>query len=326
MDKVDKRVIHHHSKLIFQNLRQLGAILLLLVHAFFAPLKASCESQLQSRQIRLENAIESEKPQRWSSFLPIWGEEARKRGYELPLPLGISANFYYERQDFKVQDLEVAFDGGNFISIGDFIRLEDIDTRQSNINLRLDAWLFPFLNVYGLFGFTEGNMDGEVFVPGRPPLLPALTIPLDIDYEGPTYGGGATLAGGLRLPARPSMTVFAVADGNLTRTDLDFVDDNLESGSKIDAFVFSSRLGVRERINESIHGAVWVGAMYQNVAQDFEGRVKSLNISFKVEQEPQHPWNALVGARLEAGRHFDFILEGGLGGRRSILGTLSYRF
>ena len=169
-------------------------------------------------------------------------------------------------------------------------------------------------------------MDGKVFVPGRPPILPELTIPLDIDYEGPTYGGGATLAGGFRLPPRPSMTMFVVADGNLTRTDLDFVDDNLESGSEIDAFVFSSRLGVRERINESLNGAVWVGAMYQKVAQDFKGRVKSLNISFKLEQEPQHPWNALIGGRLEAGRHFDFIVEGGFGGRKSILGSLSYRF
>jgi hypothetical protein len=128
------------------------------------------------------------------------------------------------------------------------------------------------------------------------------------------------------LPQRKSLTLFAVADGNLTQTDLDFVDDNLESGSEINAFVFSSRIGVRERINESLNGAVWVGAMYQKVAQEFEGRVKSLDISFKVEQEPKHPWNALIGGRLEAGHHFDFIVEGGFGGRKSILGTVSYRF
>jgi hypothetical protein len=107
---------------------------------------------------------------------------------------------------------------------------------------------------------------------------------------------------------------------------LDFLDDNLESGSEINAFVFSSRLGVRERINQSLIGALWVGAMYQKVTQDFEGRVKSLNISFKVEQEPKHPWNALIGGRLEVGQHFDFIVEGGFGGRKSILGTISYRF
>ena len=135
---------------------------MLLACTFFTPLKASCESQMQSGQNRLENTFEAQESQRWSSFLPIWGEEARKRGYELPLPFGISANFYSEKQDFEVQDL-------------------------------------------------------------------------------------------------------------------DFVDDNLESGSEINAFVFSTRLGVRERINPSLIGAVWVGAMYQKVSQDFEGRVKSLN-------------------------------------------------
>jgi hypothetical protein len=163
---------------------------MLLACTFFAPPKASCESQLQSGQNRRENTFESEEPQRWSSFLPIWGEEARKRGYELPLPFGISANFYSEKQDFEVQDLKIAFGDGGFRSIGDFIQLGDIDTSQSNYNLRLDAWLLPFFNIYGLIGFTEGNMDGKVFVPGRPPFLPAVTIPLDIDYEGPTYGGG----------------------------------------------------------------------------------------------------------------------------------------
>jgi hypothetical protein len=309
MGKVDNRGIHLSSKPNFQKLRPLGAILLLLACTFLAPVEAA-----------------PQEPQRWSSFLPIWGDEARKRGYELPLPFGISANFYSERQDFEVQDLEIAFGNGEFISIGDFIKLQDIDTRQSNYSVRLDAWLLPFFNVYGLVGFTEGNMEGEVFVPGRPPILPALTIPLDIDYEGPTYGGGVTLAGGFSLPQRQSLTVFGVADGNLTQTDLDFLDDNLESGSEINAFVFSSRLGVRERISESLKGALWVGAMYQKVAQDFEGRVKSLDISFKIEQEPQHPWNALVGGRLEAGQHFDFIVEGGFGGRKSILGTISYRF
>jgi len=117
MGKADNRGIQVLSKPGSQKLRSLGAILLLLACTFFTPPQAFCQSRLQGRQLGLENSIEPQEPQQWSSFLPIWGEEARKRGYDLPLPFGISANFYYEKQDFEVQDLEIAFGDGKFISI-----------------------------------------------------------------------------------------------------------------------------------------------------------------------------------------------------------------
>ena len=144
MNKFDTRRIHLLSKPGLHKLWAFGALLMLLACTFFAPPEASCESRLQSGLAHLENTAEAGEPQRWSSFLPIWGEEARKRGYELPLPFGISANFYSEKQDFEVQDLKIAFGDGGFRSIGDFIQLGNIDTRQSNYNLRLDAWLLPF--------------------------------------------------------------------------------------------------------------------------------------------------------------------------------------
>ena len=297
--------------------REIAAVFI-CVYIFSAPRLAFSQSA--------SSGMQQEESQRWSSFLPLWGKEARKRGYELPLPFGVSLNVYQERQDFEINDLKIALRGGDFVSIGNFVQLEDIDTKQTNFSLRLDAWLLPFLNLYGIGGVTEGKMRGSVFVPAIPIILPPLTIPLKINYEGPTYGGGVTLAGGFKFSREHSAILFAVADANWTRTDLDFASRDLESGSDIKAFIFSPRVGVRGPLSSKFKGAIWIGAMYQKVSQDFDGSVPALNLDFKIEQEPQHPWNTLVGGRLEAGQHFDFVLEGGFGGRKSILAAINYRF
>ena len=38
--------------------------------------------------------------------------------------------------------------------------------------------------------------------------IPAQDLPLNIAYEGPTYGGGGTLAGGFKVSDRGELTLF----------------------------------------------------------------------------------------------------------------------
>src|SRR6185369_12450498 len=63
------------------------------------------------------------KPDRWSSFLPLMGDEARKLGIELPLPFGAGLVFYHLSRDIEVTDLRVGRNGASPVSVSDFARL-----------------------------------------------------------------------------------------------------------------------------------------------------------------------------------------------------------
>jgi hypothetical protein len=272
-----------------------------------------------------EGGIPAAPEPHWS-HLPIWGVAAAERGHKLTLPFGTGVNYHREEQPFDINDLQISL-GGDPISIKDFATIDQVNTSQWSLTSRLDAWIFPFLNVYGVAGFTSGEMNGTVGLPAIPPLdIPAQNLPLSISYEGPTYGGGATLAGGAKVSEWQQLTVFVVVDANYTITDLSFTDDRLFTDTKAKAFVFSSRLGLRGKISKHLHAGVWGGAMYQDVSEFLVGRSADSSFAFLVVQGPAGPWNAVVGGRLEVGRHLDFMVEGGLGTRSSILGGMTLRF
>jgi hypothetical protein len=278
-----------------------------------------------SRIARAQAAVADPPEPHWS-HLPIWGVEAEARGYQLPLPFGVGVNYYQEQQPFNIRDLQISR-GGQPISVNDFVQLHQVDTTQQNAVTRVDAWLFPFLNVYGLVGYTSGRMEGLVRLPAIPILgISAQDLPLNIGYEGPTYGGGGTLAGGFKIRERDELTLFVVADLNYTVTALSFTDDRLFTDTDATALVFSARLGLRRKMSEKIHVAFWAGTMFQDVSEFLVGHSADQGFAFMVVQEPVSPWNALLGGRLEIGRHWDFLVEGGVGTRTSIMGGLTFRF
>jgi len=157
-----------------------------------------------------------EAPKPHWSHLPAWGVAAAERGHVLPLPFGIGINYYSEKQPFAIDDLQIPLDGGDPVSVKDFAEIDQVTTQQSSLTGRLDAWLFPFLNVYGVFGYTSGDMTGTVGLPAILELgIPAQQLPLAISYSGPTYGGGGTIAGGFKVSDWRSLTTFAVVDAKL---------------------------------------------------------------------------------------------------------------
>ena len=123
--------------------------------------------------------------QRWSSFLPLLGEEATKRGIELPLPFGAGFVFYHLDRDIVVTDLRLSR-GGPPVSVSRFAQLGS-NSRVNNLNAKLDAWILPFFNVYAIAGYIWNRSETTVDV-SLPPLLPGgaerqhrVTIPTYIE-------------------------------------------------------------------------------------------------------------------------------------------------
>ena len=105
------------------------------------------------------------------SYFPIWGDEARARGYSIPLPFGVNLSYMNIRQDILVDS--ISFSGlklGNHPIPSDMFAIDAGHTRQKSKteNLRLDMWVFPFLNIYGIAGHTSGSSLSKVSVDADP--------------------------------------------------------------------------------------------------------------------------------------------------------------
>ncbi|WP_414627521.1 hypothetical protein [Kluyvera ascorbata] len=290
-------------------------------------------------------------PEESHSVLPFLGDEARKRGYELPLPFGVNINYMNIRQNIDVDSIN--FNGlslkGHSLDNAFKINVGNTRERSKTETVKLDAWLLPFMNVYGLVGYTDGHSVSQIGVDvlgphGHSiPLAPKYknqlqNLGFQLDFKGTTYGVGTTLVGGVG-------NWFTAFDANYTQTRFDILDGS------IDAFTISPRIGYRFNTpgNDTLHLPsgklnLWVGTMYQDVQQEFKGSLSDLTMPsaalqdmvnlankdnkgrFDVKQHLSSPWNVLVGAQYELTRNFNVTTEIGFADRNSFFVAGEYRF
>ncbi|MEC8988841.1 MAG: hypothetical protein VYB66_06340 [Verrucomicrobiota bacterium] len=247
-------------------------------------------------------------------------------GHELPLPLGISANVFFMEQDMEAQSIAVDIPplplptGPLQLPPGLPAESAKLESRVTTTTAKIDAWVLPFLNVYGVAGYVDGETTASGFsVGGLPPELASL-LPnsFAIAYSGSTYGVGGTLAAGYNQ-------FFASLDANYTESDLDIGD------STIEAFVISPRVGITGDLG-GLNGALYVGAMYQDVDEQQNGTVKfpimgtSVPVGYDVISAAKEEWNYLVGANLKASESWNYGIEVGFSDRTHVMATLNYRF
>jgi len=239
-------------------------------------------------------------------MLPFLGEEARKRGYELPEPFGVGLVYYKLVREIEVTDLRVARDGAPPASVSRFADLGS-SADVKNINVKLDAWLLPFLNVYGIVGKVWNESDTTINVT-LPPLVPGgapgrtftTTVPTSI--EGTVKGLGVTLAGGYE-------SFFGALDVNWAKADLGFDE-------RFKAVIASARAGW----NGSADGRplrAWANLTYWDTAAVARGTVPNPDggtLTFEVEQGPKHPWTYGAGFSYSPKKWFDFNVDVGVDG------------
>jgi len=257
---------------------------------------------------------------RWSNFLPIWGKEACARGYVLPRPFGISLGYMHQDQPFDVNDVLV---NGIDVKTPGVAVVNEVQNEETTYNLRFDAWILPFWNVYGILARTDGEADGPLRIdlaPVFPVLcgLPGNNCAIDttfrIKYNADITGWGTTIAGGYK-------DFFGMIDYNRTTADLDI------SITDAKATVISSRIGWNGKIG-GFTGVLWVGAMYQDIAQtlDLPLDIGDDVLLVSIEQATQVPWNYVIGGQWDINRSFSLLVELGFHKRKSQMVNLTYRF
>src|SRR6187431_318661 len=104
-----------------------------------------------------EALLDSLKVVEYPYALPIWGDKATKKGFQLPYSAGVSLNYFWQESDLTIDNLEVGFNNGPMHNLDQVIRFNSAVAEASALNIRPDIWLFPFLNVYGILGRVKSS-------------------------------------------------------------------------------------------------------------------------------------------------------------------------
>ncbi|MFK0573947.1 hypothetical protein [Endozoicomonas sp.] len=251
---------------------------------------------------------------------PIFGQGWVPEGTKMPKTWGLSITTMTMEQSTKLSGVKFQGRAGDYIKDLQFNRVED----ESQVtNLRLDTWLLPFMNVYVMAGYMEGEtlVDSTTFYDLMPdnPNFGEGSAPMTMKqkYHGMNWGLGATLIYG----KGPWVTTL---DMNASRTELNVVR------SRINAVMITPRIGYTTRV--AGFPVTWMaGVSYLWLDQritveqvlpdpDLEPMVLELDV------KADNPWSPTLGATIEFSDELQAVVEAGFDGRKTLMGSLVYRF
>ncbi len=125
------------------------------------------------------------KPYEYDRTLPLLGREAAQKGIILPEPWGASLLYVYNKQDTLISDLSVALSltapppPDAPLTSTPFVTFDNVVSRTEAPQIKFDAWVLPFLNVFATRGRVTGGSDIDVTVDLDEFLPPALCPPRD---------------------------------------------------------------------------------------------------------------------------------------------------
>jgi hypothetical protein len=257
-----------------KNRSVLSAILLLLSVATFA--QYTVDKVVGKKN---QTLLDSLKKEDYPYMLPIWGQKVTKKGFNLPLPVGVNLNYLWQQSDITISDLQVGFNNGPLYNLDEIIRFDKAQTSSNAINFRPDFWLFPFLNVYGILAKsnTSTAINAGVWIPDSSSWHKILDINTKANFQGTTVGFGFT----------PTMGIggfFFALDMNFTWTDIKELDKPAY------AFVLGPRLGKNFTFKKHPERswAVWVGGFRLQLNNNTAGSLSTSSLF------PTDQWNSKI--------------------------------
>jgi len=260
-----------------------------------------------------------EKVEPITTAVPLLGDAAREKGISLPLPFGLSATYTYIEQNMVVKNLRL-----NGRPLG--IDIKDAKTVSHTAVLRGDFWMFPFLNLYGLIGYTAGETTPKI------KLSSGETVGQSVSYDRLAWGVGATAAGGWKA-------YFLTLDTNYTSGAIQSEKGQIGERA-LGSITFSPRLGSTFSSGHFGTGALWVGSMFLDTTEEIRDTVDlgSLDpnlpvtvgqreLSYRLKVTPKDPWNLLLGGSWQIDQRWSLTAElGGVFDRFQAMGNLMFRF
>ncbi|MCW8345418.1 hypothetical protein MD535_05150 [Vibrio sp. ZSDZ65] len=274
---------------------------------------------------------------KWDRALPFFAQEVIDKGYSLPKPYGISIIYTDTFQYMDITDLNVGINGSQKYPI-EFVSFDNNSNNTQSPQLKLDAWVFPFMNVFGAVGKITGTADIGIKFSGNdlinqmgadcslPPLQrPIVCLLKDEEAEfvapaqldGNNYTLGTILATGWNDYFVTLPISFTYAD--MRKNDAEGLILNV-----------SPRVGKVIPTVGSQSVALYTGATYLDSTLTLTGTYtySGVGIDYKVKQSNTDKWAGLVGANYNFNRDWSLMMEYGWKSdrKRQFISALNRRF
>jgi hypothetical protein len=220
-----------------------------------------------NKEVGKKNAdlIDSLKKSEYPYSLPILGAKATKAGYDLPYSAGFSAQYFWQQSDLVIDNLNVGFNNGPLYNLDGLVRFDKAFATASAFTVRPDIWLFPFLNVYGIFGKAQASTEVGFGVWIPDPITNTDTkifsASTTVEFNTSTYGLGIT----------PTIGVgggFLALDMNVAWTDVPQLNKPAQS------FIFGPRLGKNFKLKKPGQTvAIWAGGFRVHLSSETNGSI-----------------------------------------------------
>ncbi len=338
--------------------------LLLIILLFLFSINTSF-GQYVSTKVKSKHEIytDSLKNVEYKYLFPLLGQGAYKKGFDIPYPAGLMANYMWLEQGITIDNLQLGITTGDIdvpLSPVDFIEFGNNSNKSYTVNVRPDLWVLPFLNVYGIFGYGKSTTEVNIIAP--------IDMKSIVEQNISTVGVGVMGAGGIG-------PVWFSIDANWTWNKPELLD------KAVLVKVLGIRLGhtfvFKNKPESNI--AVWAGTMSMNMTAETKGQITlkdalpeeswerrdeivaeyntwydgltpikkaavdataipdivdrieaadgSSIIKYNIDKQVKERWNGLIGAQYQYNKHWMLRSEAGIiGDRKSILVSLNYRF
>jgi len=291
---------------------------------------------LEDRELGEPNLDDEGEPVVWDHPLPFFGQAVTELGFELPLPFGVSIVPATFEQDLTLRDLNLGLQGEADRPI-DAVNFQNPSVRNTALQLKFDAWLFPFMNIFATVGRVDGRATIPLTVLGRDLIPEQCDRPLatpDLcerelsgtakpSYEGTNWSVGTALAMGWEQFFVVLPIVYAVSDIDILDTD-------------VDALNVSPRVGINLELERYGDLSLFLGATYLKAEVEVAGSIifdaglgtgESRTLSYRLVEENSDEWNVALGGNWQVTPAWGVMLEIGTGGTRNdVIAGVTYRF
>ncbi len=291
---------------------------------------------LEERELGEPNLDEDGERVIWKQKLPFLAQKVVDLGFELPNPYGVALIPAIISQELILEDLLIGVNGPPDREI-DFVDFGTSSVENSALQLKLDAWVLPFLNVFTTVGVFDGDANipltfegSDLFptvceiTPNAPVCLRTYSAVSKPQYEGTNVSLGMTVAMGWDR-------FFVALPMTYVWTDVDIINET------VTALNITPRIGMTGDAGDRGTIAVFIGATYLRAEVDVTGQIDletpggpvgdTTTLSFRISQRNKDRWNGLLGFNWEMNKAWSVVAEAGFGGsRESFIAGVTYRF
>jgi len=288
-------------------------------------------------------------PYKYNKVFPFWGKKLAARGLTFPLPFGFGLNYAYVKQGVDITGVNIKVNDGEYRDISKIVKFDHVTSNVMVMTGRLDLWVLPFLNVYGLGTYA---MDSDTDV------LLSQPFPIRAGAAQTGYGGGFGVTGAFSF-----WGFFGVVDANWGWTKMQKLDAPVRTA------LLTPRVGKRFALGRGVYISSWVGAMRQKITANTEGAISLSDaiggapdsfdakvgkwamasggagiadgrgliprapggsgdtiIHYKLDKALTDPWNLLIGSEIDLHKRVQMRMEFGFLGRTQLIMGINYRF